>query len=192
MAKTQGQRSSKKHVRLRVAILLALCALGVFAAIASATESPPTPEAAPPSAAPAGPESPAPEPAPAASRPSPAPADPSHNATPASALASPPSQSAPRRQPAPRTRSERGARARHGVSGRRRVHADPSAGTRSVARARGGPAIVARPTASPLSSHRDGALLLLASLALGALALAGLMLLRLLTRLERLSHGSLA
>jgi hypothetical protein len=192
MAKTQGQRSSKKHVRLRVATLLALCSLGVFAAIASAAESSPTPEAAPQSAAPAGPEGPAPDAAPAASRPSPTQAEPSNNVTPASELPSPPSQSAPRRPPARGTRSERGARARQGASGRRRTHAGPSAGTRSVSRARGAPAILASPTASPLPSHHDGTLLLLASLALGVLALAGLMLLRVLTRVERLSHARLA
>jgi hypothetical protein len=43
-----------------------------------------------------------------------------------------------------------------------------------------------------VASRRDGKLLLLASLALGVLALAALTLVRLLMRLERLSHQGLA
>jgi hypothetical protein len=43
-----------------------------------------------------------------------------------------------------------------------------------------------------VSSHGDGTLLLLASGALGVVALAGLTLVRLLMRLERLSHEGFA
>jgi hypothetical protein len=43
-----------------------------------------------------------------------------------------------------------------------------------------------------VSSRRDGKLLLLASLALGVLALAGLTLVRLLMRLERMTHRGFA
>jgi hypothetical protein len=198
MGKAEFLRSSKLHVRLGESVLLAFCLLTVLAGPVRAAESAPSPEPAPPSATAQGgvesptPESPTPESAPQAGRPSPAPAEPSSQ--PAARVSEPPSapaESQPRRLPVGGTRSNPGARSRraHAAS-----HPTPSrrARARKQAHARRGPALLASPTVSPVAGHRDGTLLLLASGALGVVALAGLTLVRLLIRLERLSHEGFA
>jgi len=198
MGKAQFLRSSKLRVRLGGSVLLAWCLLTLLAGLARAAESSPSPEPAPPSAAAqAGaesptPESPTPESAPQAGRPSPAPAEPpAQPAAPVSEAPTAQAESEPRRLSARGTRSNRGARSRRGHSPRRPTPAD-RARARKQTHARSGSALLASPTASGVSSHGDGKLLLLASLALGVVALAGLTLVRLLMRLERLSHQGLA
>lgn len=176
---------SSKRVRLGEPVLLALCLLGLLSAPAWAAESPPAPEPAPPSAtSPGGGESPAPESVPQAS--APAPAGSSH-AAPRAAEAGGATQSTPTRPAVGRTPSRRGAPTRR-TSAQRGVQARRA---RKRAPARSGPSTIAAPTASPVSSHPNRTLMLLASLALGLLVLAGVTLLRLLIRLGRLSEGEL-
>jgi hypothetical protein len=198
MGKAEFLRSSKSHVRLGGSVLLALCLLTLLAGPARAAENAPSPEPAPPSAAAQGgvesptPESPTPESAPQAERPSPAPAEPSSQpAAPVSEPPSAPAESEPRRLPVRGTRSNRVARSRRAHAAR---HTTPThhARARKQTQAKRGSAILASPTVSGVSGHADGTLLLLTSGALGVLALAGLTLVRLLMRLERLSHEGFA
>jgi hypothetical protein len=178
---------SSKRVRLGEPALLALCLLGLLSAPAWAAESPPSPEPAPPSAAAsAGAESPAPESVPQAS--APAPTGSSQAASPAAGGEGAPPRSTPSGPAGGRTRSKHGAPTPHRSS--QRPAQAPRAGKRATAHS--GPSAIAVAGASAVSSHRNGTLMLLASLALGLLALAAATLMRLLIRLGRLSDGRLA
>jgi hypothetical protein len=187
MGEAQRPRSSKP-ARLARTALLALCSLGLAGAPARAAETGPAPERAPETAATTrSSEGPGPDSAPttaAPPRPPTAP-EPSAPAVIGPASAAPlPSARAPATHASPRPGTRPHVRrapavARHVAPAR---HHKPARAGRSRS-------FTAWPTASPLLSHRDGTLLLLlASIALGMLALSGLTLQRLLTRLGGLSH----
>ena len=188
---TQRPRSAKRVSLGRVA-WLAVCSLLLAPAPAGAAEGSPSPEVAPPSAAPtASAEAPTPDTPPQAAQtaPPPAAAVPSASAAPSPAGAST-GASAPARQGARgRPRGDGARRPRHAgaVSSRQRVGLPEP----HLAQVRGRLTPLVAPSLSPAPGHREGTLMLYAALALGLLSIAGASLLRMLWQLGQfggLSH----